>query len=262
MAKTKRRSSKKKHNKNTKPLGFLFWVALIAFIIVAFMIVHDNISKTAGNKCFMDIFKISREEPALEIKSKEIPLPKEDKKALKKNTAKPAKDNIVKIGEIVVPAGNDTVKPDVKVKPNVASSSRDSVLYFVSVSDNGEINLNKVNRKIIFSTTPLEATMVALMNGITSAEDFNRGLISMIPDNTKIRSIRVENGTATIDFSEEFMFNTFGSEGLKTQIQQVVYTATEFPTVKNVQILIDGKKKQYIAEGISIEMPISRETVF
>ncbi|MCQ2603703.1 MAG: GerMN domain-containing protein [Spirochaetia bacterium] len=261
MAKTKRKSSRKKHNK-TKPLGFLFWVALIACIIVVFMMVHDNMAKTFGNKCFMDIFKISREEPSLEIKSKEIPVPKEEKKEVKKNTVKPAKDNIVKIGEIVVPAGNDGVKPDVKVKQNVASSSRDSVLYFVSVADNGEIKLNKVNRKILFSTTPLEATIVALVNGITSAEDFNRGLISMIPDNTKVRSIRVENGTATIDFSEEFMFNTFGSEGLKTQIQQVVYTATEFPTVKNVQILIEGKRKQYIAEGVSIEMPISRETVF
>ena len=40
---------------------------------------------------------------------------------------------------------------------------------------------------------------------------------------------------------------------------QIVYTATEFSTVKSVQFLIDGQKKEYLgSEGVWIGSPLSR----
>ena len=64
-----------------------------------------------------------------------------------------------------------------------------------------------------------------------------------------------------MDFSENFLFNSFGLEGYMGQLKQIIYTATEFPTVKRVQILIEGQVKSYLGEGIFIGNPLTRETI-
>ena len=61
---------------------------------------------------------------------------------------------------------------------------------------------------------------------------------------------------AYVDFSESFRFNSLGIDGMKAQLRQVVYAATEFPTVKKVQFLIEGKKVDYLGtEGVRINEP-------
>ena len=61
----------------------------------------------------------------------------------------------------------------------------------------------------------------------------------------------MKDGTAYLDFSEAFRFNSLGKEGLSAQLQQVVYSATEFSTVKRVQILLEGKTADYLGpEGL------------
>jgi spore germination protein GerM len=52
-----------------------------------------------------------------------------------------------------------------------------------------------------------------------------------------------------------------GVEGFVAQLQQIIYSTTEFPTVDRVQILIEGKRVEYLGgEGIYIGEPISRNT--
>ena len=102
--------------------------------------------------------------------------------------------------------------------------------------------------------------MSALLAGLTASE-LNSGYISLIPDNTKIKGIRVSDGTAFINFDENFIYNSFGREGFIGQLKQVVYTATEYSTVKRVQFLIDGKVQKYLgSEGIFIGNPLSRNS--
>ena len=94
-----------------------------------------------------------------------------------------------------------------------------------------------------------------------SAEEKRKGLISLIPANTKILSAIVRGTTAYISFSEEFQYNTYGVEGYAAQLRQVVWTATEFSTVNDVQILIEGRRIDFLGEGIWIGSPISREAL-
>ena len=87
------------------------------------------------------------------------------------------------------------------------------------------------------------------------------GYISLIPDDTRISGIRISDGTAYINFNENFLFNPFGREGYVGQLKQVVYTATEYSTVKRVQFLIEGKVQKYLgSEGIFIGNPLSRNS--
>ena len=98
----------------------------------------------------------------------------------------------------------------------------------------------------------------ALISG-PNTEEKGKGLISLIPPSTRILSATVRGETAYISFSEDFQYNTYGVEGYAAQLRQIVYTATEFPNVRNVQILIEGRRVDYLGEGIWIGSPLDRE---
>ena len=82
--------------------------------------------------------------------------------------------------------------------------------------------------------------------------------MSLIPPGSEVISIRIEGDTAFINFNEDFQFNTFGVEGYTAQIIEVVFTATDFPNINNVQILIEGRRIDFLGEGIPIGIPLSR----
>jgi spore germination protein GerM len=71
--------------------------------------------------------------------------------------------------------------------------------------------------------------------------------------------VRIEGNTALISFNEEFQYNSLGREGCEAQLKQIVWTATEFPNIHNVQILINGKKVDFLSEGINVTYPIGRQ---
>ena len=174
------------------------------------------------------------------------------------------------VNEIVITPAEDKVEitipdtPEDIIKPKIQEPDfnfRDTKLYYISVSsDGGSISLISINRKIKYTDSPLTATLKGLLAGLTTSE-INSGYISLIPENTKIKGIRISDGTAFINFSEDFLFNSFGREGYIGQLKQIVYTATEYSTVKRVQFLIEGKIQKYLgSEGIFIGNPVSRNS--
>ena len=85
--------------------------------------------------------------------------------------------------------------------------------------------------------------------------------MSLIPSGSKLIGASVKDGVATLNFNENFEFNTYGVEGSIGQLMQIVYTATEFSTVKSVQFLIEGEKKEYLgSEGQWIGTPLARSS--
>ena len=147
--------------------------------------------------------------------------------------------------------------PEVSAPQNVQEQS-DRVLYFTQVDRGGSILRVRVDRKLPSSGSPMTDVLQALIAGPDGAER-QRGLISLIPPGTKMLSVSIRGNTAYISFSEEFQYNTYGVEGYAGQLRQIVFTATEFPNVRDVQILIEGRRVDYLGEGIWIGSPISRE---
>lgn len=132
-------------------------------------------------------------------------------------------------------------------------------LFFILVSDDGRILAESVERTIRYESGPLTSTLEALIAGPT-AEDLNRGLLSLIPSGTELLSARVASGVAFLNFNEAFRFNSMGLEGLLAQLQQVVRTATQFSTVDAVQILIEGQTEEYLGgDGVYIGEPLTPE---
>jgi len=136
--------------------------------------------------------------------------------------------------------------------------TRDRTIYFTHVSSDGQILQSSVTRRLPVSESPMMDALNAMLSGPT-AEELGRGIINLIPQNTRILSATVRGSTAYISFSEDFMFNTFGVEGYVAQLRQIVWTVTEFSNVNDVQILIESRRVDYLAEGIWIGSPISRQ---
>ena len=129
-------------------------------------------------------------------------------------------------------------------------------ICFVAIDSDGPVVRKEVTRNVQ-RDSPMGDALNMLLAG-PSATESQTGCRSFIPAGTRLIGASVQNGIATLNFSEEFQFNQFGAEGSLAQLMQVVYTATEYSTVKSVQILIEGQKKAYLTEGVWIGSPLNR----
>ena len=259
----------------------LFWLCFIVLMGLLFFLNRNNISKTVAkvkdsppiskpeiskiinNEIKSTIEKngnaskqnerddVKNDEKKEEIealdKTKEN---KDDKKIINDETTyrldKDVEDDIERVVDSA--NNNDETK-------NVAK--RDIELYFVCVDNSGIVSKEKCIRTIEKSMSPMKDSIKALLQGPTK-EEIKKGLRSFIPVDTRLLSINIKNEIATIDLSEEFQFNRYGIEGYNIQLQQLVFTACTFPTVKAVQFLIEGQKRDFIgSEGVWIGSPLS-----
>lgn len=130
-------------------------------------------------------------------------------------------------------------------------------LWFVSVDADGRITRRQCTRRIVKADAPLTNNIKLILQGPDSRE-LDDGCMSLIPNGTRLITALVKDGVAFLNFSPEFESNRLGAEGYLAQLQQVVFTSTEFATVKSVQILIDGHKKETLGDGVWIGSPLSR----
>lgn len=82
------------------------------------------------------------------------------------------------------------------------------------------------------------------------------GLQAPLPQGTEIKGLSIRDGLARIDFSEEFLSVQEGKE--RAALDAVVYTLTEFNTIDEVEIMIEGKKLEEFPKGIFLEQPLDR----
>ena len=142
--------------------------------------------------------------------------------------------------------------------PSAQQVLRDRTMYFINVDRDGSILRSRVNRSLPVTDSPLTDTLSALLAGPTS-EERQKGLISLIPEGTHLLNAIVRGNTAYINFNEDFQFNVYGVEGYAGSVRQVVWTATEFSNVRDVQFLIEGRVVNYLGEGIFIGSPVNRD---
>ena len=157
--------------------------------------------------------------------------------------------------------GNELEKANFSKKPkNVESKTSNTIvskICFVAIDSDGPVIRKEVSRSVL-KDSPLTNSIISLLKGPTDLEN-STGCRTLIPAGTRLYSASVKNGVATLDFSEEFEFNSYGVEGYLGQLMQIVYTATNYSTVDSVQILIEGQKKEYLgSEGVWIGSPLSR----
>ena len=133
-------------------------------------------------------------------------------------------------------------------------------LYFVYIGDDGVVSRKVITRSVEKNDSPLFTNLNLLLEGPNQAE-LSKGYKTLIPSGTRLLAASVRDGVAYLNFSEEFEYNRIGVDGYVAQLNQIIYTATEFPTVSSVQFLIDGQKKLYLgSEGVWIGTPLTRDS--
>ena len=108
--------------------------------------------------------------------------------------------------------------------------------------------------------TPFVATaaMNALLAGPTAAEA-KAGLATSVPAGTKLLGISIKKGVATVDLTSQYQSGG-GSLSMKARLAQVVYTLTQFPTVRAVLFHLDGEPVNvFSGEGIVLDHPVGRK---
>ncbi len=160
-----------------------------------------------------------------------------------------------------VPEPEKTLEPPAaEEETDKENRTREARLFFVKVNTEGQITLKGLTRDITHTGSPLTQTINTLLKG-PSSDEINKGSLTLVPDGTRLLSARVEGNTAYLNFNEAFRFNSLGREGYIAQLKQIVYTATEFSNIDQVQILIEGSQKEYLGgEGMFVGEPLSRES--
>ena len=187
------------------------------------------------------------QKPAAETTRQDKPQPLQDKPSEPPKQTKPETQT------------SDNSTNGNSMPPAKPAETRDRNIYFAQIDKDGQILQSKVSRKIPVSASPMVDTLNVLLTG-PSASELNKGILNLIPQNTRILSATVRGSTAYISFSEDFLFNTFGVEGYVAQLRQIVWTVTEFSNVSDVQILVEGRRLDYLGEGIWIGSPINRQS--
>lgn len=102
------------------------------------------------------------------------------------------------------------------------------------------------------------AALEALLSGPSEFEQ-DYGLTTSAPQGTELLGLTIEDGIANVDLTSEFEEGG-GSLSMQMRLAQVVYTLTQFPTVKGVVISLDGEPIKVLGgEGVVIDHPLSRK---
>jgi hypothetical protein len=132
-------------------------------------------------------------------------------------------------------------------------------LWFLDPGDNAEdITLLLHHVEIPATLSTGKAALEELIAGVP--EGAPKDALTVVPEDTELLGLTIEKGTARVDFSRDFEDTGMGATADGLQIPQVVYTLTQFPTVKRVVFLIEGEQVEVIGgHGIEIDGPQSRK---
>jgi germination protein M len=110
------------------------------------------------------------------------------------------------------------------------------------------------------STPGIGAAAVRALLAGPSAPLRAAGVGTVVPTGTQLLGLDVSDGIATVDLSSEFASGG-GTLSEQMRLAQLVYTLTQFPTVKGVRLQLDGKDvKVFSGEGIVLPDPMRRSS--
>lgn len=98
----------------------------------------------------------------------------------------------------------------------------------------------------------------AAMEALLAGPGPEAGLGTAIPAGTRLLGISIKKGVATVDLTSQYQSGG-GSLSMKARLAQVVYTLTQFPTVRAVLFHLDGQPVNvFSGEGIVLDHPVGR----
>lgn len=147
-------------------------------------------------------------------------------------------------------------KPVLPDSAAVEQSEQHTVTVYRLPADGSEkLYAEKVSVKGSQDEIPLLA-----LDALISTKPQDKKLVNAFPAGLKIRSLTVDKGMAVVDLSKEIYNIESGSYTEMMLTMAIVNTLTEFPDIKKVDFLIEGKKEASIKGHIDLLDAFERDT--
>ena len=128
----------------------------------------------------------------------------------------------------------------------------DISVYYPDVNATGLVAVTK-NVKVK-GQDKYKAAVEALLAGTD-----DKRLTTVFPKKTKLLKVAVSGSTARVDFDKNLTAGFVGgSTGEEMLVGSLVNTLTEFPEIKEVQILVEGKEIDSLSGHLDLSKPVSR----
>ena len=127
----------------------------------------------------------------------------------------------------------------------IKATPQDTALYlgFISEKDAANKDCTSVlaSPRLIPKTSGVaKGAITELLKGPTLGE-IGDGMLTLIPNGTELRSLKIDSGTAYVDFTEKLNSGVTGSCRVGAIRAQIEETLKQFPTVQDVVISVNGK---------------------
>jgi spore germination protein GerM len=156
-----------------------------------------------------------------------------------------------------------TTPPPTTTSTTTPSADQYVRVYFLieEVGDDGGPFVRPVTRLIEPTTGVARAAIEALVAGSTVEEESGTpAIFGGLPDGTELLGLTIADGVARVDFSSEIE-DIGGTFGEMSVLAQVVFTLTQFPTVDEVVLLIDGVEVEFFgSHGMEVTPSLTRDS--
>jgi hypothetical protein len=167
-------------------------------------------------------------------------------------------------GPDLTPAPDPTAGPTASVEPGASDppaappGTMTVRAYFVLGGEPGSAGLVPLLRVVPKTAAVGTAAINALLKGPDPDVERERTITTAIPTGTRLLGLTIKTGVATVDVSTEFDSGA-GNASLQYRLAQVVYTLTQYSTVRSVVFQIEGQTVTVFgSEGIVIDGPVGR----
>lgn len=120
------------------------------------------------------------------------------------------------------------------IKTNITKNNNTNIIYLVD-------NNNYVSRvSTILTSTKLEDKIKEIINILTIGSNnyIREGFTKVIPKNTKLIGISIENNLVKLNFSKELLNVSLENE--EKMIESIVYSITSLDNIKYVSLYVEG----------------------
>ena len=132
------------------------------------------------------------------------------------------------------------------------AATMDISVYYPDVNATGLVAVTKTVKAQ--EAEKYKASVEALLAGTD-----DKNLTAVFPKKTKLRKVSVSGGVAKVDFDKNLTSGFVGgSTGEEMLVGSLVNTLTEFPEIKKVQILVEGKEIDSLSGHLDLSRPVER----
>lgn len=150
----------------------------------------------------------------------------------------------------------NTTKPDIILKPNIKYSVNNNYLSVFLIDKYNYVSKVFIDEKTNDLKKDILKKLEIITIGSSKQDIIPNGFKPIIPADTVVKKIELNNDTITIDFSKELL--DINKKNEIKMIEAIIYTITN-DVVKKVNILVDGVKLSVLPSTKKIlHMPLTR----